>query len=551
MPLATYNDLLTFVSNTPDVSDWGQLLIDNQDTCLDTVGVNDGDEEFAGMVLMPNNDELAAWSAEVRYLKKRPRALCQTIAAHTTFHVNLWTETNPNPDPNQVSPDLEVKNGKQIATNFVVPNSNPFQIFSVGAEPEGPGNLKNQQPEGKKRRAVASNGWSWDFQGQKLQVYYTAGLTAGTNIEVDPIVGVYDNQQEFLLPRASKDTLPELLGNAPLTVETVLDNEVSNWDLGIMKDVITIHGQDIYKPAETYDDILTLLLPSDAGLANLFEDDLIDFTTFLLWNADVSSTILQNHAVDGTIGYWLEDFTNSGGSAETVLTTLNGKQLKFPVDNSDVLVNLDDGPDSPVPTPQIDKSNDNHFTENAVVHVLSDGLIISAAEYDVISNALAFGAQVTETLDDINHQTFLQLFGLASDEVQQLFNADNGVNAKTLLAPTEAAFDELELYEIVYFLQPENQADLDTLMRAHLLNEAYFIDYSGPVVLQNALGHEVPCSGQYCGYNNYATLSDVQYANFAASYSIDKVIMPRDIRIPKPEESDDGEVSNDTGVGSG
>lgn len=517
MTLAAFTDIETVIGQTPDVSAIGGLITANKVGLLDYLDITDA-TTAVGTAFLPNNAAVEAQAPAVRYLKNRPLAFYQTIAAHLSNSLGNFEDPTPPMRRSQrrANDDLLVEDGKTITTYFD-DGGQSFILDSTGA-----------------RRRSSANGLSWDNGQQGLQPIATANIV-GTLI-TDAIVGIYDENVDFILPAGAQDS--QSLAFAEKNVATVLtenDGQTpQNLGIELITSLIVAHGVDILAAGNTFDNnILTAFLPTDFALGEKFGTGAQDVVDFLTWNKFATQLILGNHAVNGTVGYWSENVVNDGGNPIS-LTTLGGKELEIPADNSGVSLGLDG--EAALVTAD---GNLDIFTENAVVHTFDTGLLATSADLAIVTDALDRGENITDTLDSTTHATLITLFGLASEGVQQAINSNASIT--TLLAPTEDAFKKLAENQKAYLTDPDNQDQLDLVLKAHLLNEPFWTGYEAGAGLEDANGFDPECSGDVCGGS---TLSDPAYAKYGVRYSVDTVIIPDGNTIPEAESSESSDSSN-------
>jgi hypothetical protein len=528
MSLASFDDIVSVIGATAEVSAIGGLITANSEGLLDYLDITDTTAPVVGTAFLPNNDAVAAVPEAVRYLTNRPQAFYQTIAAHLSGSTGNFGAPDADPDAEVVNrrrnidADLLVLDGQTINTLLPQPT-------------QGDANAKFQLSSDiapTRRRSTTANGLGWDGQTQGLQPYLTATL-AGSTVD-DAIVGIYNETAAFILPDQALDE--QGLSNASSTVLDVLTDGVTpvSLEIELITSLIAAHGLDILAADNTFENnILTAFLPTDDALDAKFGEDAGDVIAFLTWNKFATQLILGNHAVNGTIGYWSENVVNGGGEPISLLT-LGGKALNIPAANSGTKLGLDGEADLVTADGTLDI-----FTENAVVHTFATGLLATADDLAIVTDALGRGENITETLDATTHETLIALFGLASEGVQQAINSDASIT--TLLAPTEDAFAKLAENQKAYLTDPDNQDQLDLVLKAHLLDAPFWTGYEAGAGLQDANGFDPECSGDVCGGS---TLSDPAYAKYGVRYSVDTVIIPDGNTIPEAESSDSSDSSN-------
>jgi len=473
------------------------------------------DETFVNSALLPVDASLNANLDVRRYLEKRPQAFYQTVAAHLSADVAML--------------GADGLTAGTFNMEYVEAGPTPFTLVvtagnaGTGADPMGPDNYGTA---------------TFDSAAGTV-----TGLTAPANIngKADALVSTYD-ASGFIFPASTHVgidfTAP--VGKLSGQLSTLGSADYSYIDL-----LVSTHGHDLVNADQEFSDYLSLFLPSDTAIDAIDANG--DIVQFLSWNRDVTRIVLSNHIVNSTIGYFSEDVANVGGSSANSITTIGGKTLDFPIDNTLLAVQLD-GAAAAAPATV---GAANIFTTNGVIHGLDQGLLVNQAELDLVTGAIA--KNLTETLDPTEFEALLGLVGLVPTIADQI---DKTTSIQTLLAPNKDAFGALAQNQIDYLESAEGQEDLIKVLSAHLLTSPYFPDDPSATSPNNFRGFDALCDGYTCN-NGTVTLSMPMYGKYGLTYSIDQVIIPSDTNIPAPTtptstttptETDSDSSSSDSGA---
>jgi len=440
--------------------------------------------------ILPDNDRLSGLGAQVNYLGSRPQAFRQTIAAHLT------TGTVP----------AAASDGSATGdfTTTLTDDSNAAVVWT-------------------------QNSTAWN-------TYTGAVLTSQTKcsgalVDINTNGGkacTYGSSSDFILWNGSTDALNLAAASTPIgNLENTDDVGGTGIDLSTLFALLGAHGGFTDLTASTPNEHITVFAP-DATAA-----DALGTTkkNWLTWNKAVSQIVLKNHIIskDDKKPIWSEQLkelvedADPAGSFE--YDPIGGMTLAFPTfgtvrpkDNAVFNATI---------------STTDVYTKNAIVHVINN-FLINTAQNQIVEDAIALEG-LGSPLDATNDATLLALVNASSDAIRTALASPT---TYTLFAPTEAAFDALDQVTKDYLLNSDNQDILDKVLKAHVVQGAYFDADVEPASESNKSltdlnAGTIECKLGACTVGDTSfTASSRTYTKYGIVYKIDKVIVPSDVSLP-------------------
>jgi uncharacterized surface protein with fasciclin (FAS1) repeats len=273
----------------------------------------------------------------------------------------------------------------------------------------------------------------------------------------------------------------------------------------------------------------TIFAPNDDdafSLANIPQN----LQDFLVWNKPVTQLVLSNHIIQKLANPAFSETIPACNAMVTpnpcVFAPLGGMELTVDVSNLDVEV-----ADGAFATANIIEAN--LYFKNAVVHKV-DRVLLNNDQLAIVTDAVGLAA-LSEATDATTHATLQSLIPLADDAIATALGA---TTQQTLFAPTEAAFNKLLPVQKAFLTDSANKATLDKILKAHVLDSAYYATGVNPVAVAARAdldGNTLSCTGLLCtaGFNDAVVgLSNQRYTKYGVVYDIDTVIIPAGVVLP-------------------
>lgn len=438
------------------------------------------DADVLTYAALPNNDAVDAVPNAVRYLAARKSKLVATLLDHVS------TDDGGLPAQTLGAPDTGESFESAINTY-----------------------------------AEENNKWIWDENtNPKSQFACTGNFVTNNNA----IACAYDETSDFLLREANLDKAKGVYFGTNLGA--LDETQIANLDLTTLFALLGAHGE-FYDLTEDTSGHITVFAPNENAFGQLSDAQ----KAWLTWNKPVTQLVLKNHILAEGIPSWSEDVdANAPNDQDTFkLSPIGGDDITV-TNDSGFKFALDDAAFTAAGV------NYDYYFRNAVVHVI-DKVLLKTGQVGTVDTALGYDT-LGDALDTTDFATLLDLVGKASKGISDALGEDY-----TLLAPTEKAFADLTPEQVAYLVDEENQEDLDTVLKAHVLTSRYFGSGVSPEAsgdITDANGNTITCTGVNCsgGAGDVPfELKEQRYSKNGVLYTIDSVIVPPGTNIPAPSNA--------------